>query len=92
MSHRRVLALSCRRKGDAWLPRRAVVPGAGTLLHVAARRGRLNTVRRLISIGANVDAVDAAGLTPLAGAAWAGQEHAVIALLYAAEPHTMPGL
>ena len=45
-----------------------------TLLHLAARRGRLGCVRELVERGANIDAVDDGMLTPLAGAAWAGHK------------------
>lgn len=43
-----------------------------TLLHLAARRGRLQCVRELVERGADMDAVDADSFTALAGAAWAG--------------------
>ncbi|MGA8027726.1 MAG: ankyrin repeat domain-containing protein [Bryobacteraceae bacterium] len=44
----------------------------GDALHAAVRTGRLDEVKRLINAGANVDAGDALGSTPLLDAAWSG--------------------
>ena len=45
----------------------------GTLLHLAARRNRQRCVRLLVErVGADIDARDDGGMTPLLGAAWAG--------------------
>ena len=49
-----------------------------TLLHIAARKGRLRCLKELLEMrGAALNAVDHNNFTPLAGAAWAGNVAAV---------------
>ena len=70
-------------KEEASMRLHVTVPFRGTLLHVASRRNRRETVRELIQIGADLDIQDENGLTPLAGASWAGHIKCVFDLLYA---------
>ena len=52
-----------------------------TLLFCAAWRGRSRCVKRLLAAGADADAADARGCTPLIVAAWANREAVVRSLL-----------
>lgn len=52
-----------------------------TLLHLAARRGRLRCVKLLLAAGADRDGLDAGGFTPLAMAAWSNRANVVAHLL-----------
>lgn len=65
---------------DAWAVERGV-SGAGpqghTLLHIAAREGRVASARKLLSRGADVNAPDALGMTAPMWAAAAGQKEAL---------------
>ena len=70
-------------KEEASMRLHVTVPFRGTLLHVASRRNRRETLRELIQIGADLDIQDENGLTPLAGASWAGHVKCVFDLLYA---------
>lgn len=53
----------------------------GTLLHVAARMGRLDHIQTLVACGANVNAIGDMGNTPLHDAALCGQAGAAELLL-----------
>ena len=50
------------------------LPAPSETLHAAVRAGKLDEVKRLLASGANVNARDAVGNTPLLYAAWAGNE------------------
>ncbi len=56
------------RGGSPERGRRDPVPGGMTPLLYAARDGRLDTARRLLAAGANIDQGDANGITPLLSA------------------------
>ena len=79
---------------DAWLAGRTFVDARDrrgqTLLHNTIAWGHLEAARRLIAHGAEVDALDADGLTPLDLAAFAG-DVAAIDLLVEAGARVSPG-
>jgi ankyrin repeat protein len=63
-----------------------------TLLHLAARRGRLRSIRLLLdSYHATLDLQDDGGFTPLCLAAWSGKTSAVRELLRRGADVTVAG-
>ena len=62
-----------------------------TLLNLAARCGALNCARELHARGADVDAADWGGFTPLINAAWRGDAHMVRWLVKAGADVTLRG-
>ncbi|MEW6672242.1 MAG: ankyrin repeat domain-containing protein [Thermodesulfobacteriota bacterium] len=63
--------------GDGW----ATSCNCGTPLHITACKGNINMMKLLIEKGAEVDALDLWGATPLVSAAYAGQNAAIRLLI-----------
>lgn len=62
-----------------------------SLLHLAARRGRLRCVRLLVEQhGADADALDGGNFTPLSMAAWSNRKAVVMFLLRSCNADTRP--
>ncbi|KAL6697946.1 ankyrin repeat-containing domain protein [Trichoderma pleuroticola] len=64
---------SKREKHEAWLQARRNKNNNGTSLHEAAVNGRVNVIRSLLDRGANIEAENRDGNSPLFMAAWHGK-------------------